>query len=191
MLFRTYLHLVENKISTNTPNFKRWFANSKVVDEHGKPMIMYHGTRGDFTKFFQGSHFGSSKAANNRLRYTRGMTGNEKIMPVYLKITNPYRVEDLDSADEASLFNSYLKKMKIGDDKNLPKINIDLARREGMYKAMQKAGYDGLVYSNRFEDNGNDSWVVFNTNQVKSAISNNGDYDQNSDHIHEFIDYKI
>lgn len=30
---------------TNTPAFKNWFRNSKVVDENGKPLPVYHGTR--------------------------------------------------------------------------------------------------------------------------------------------------
>lgn len=29
---------------TETPNFKRWFRESKVVDEQGKPKVVYHGT---------------------------------------------------------------------------------------------------------------------------------------------------
>jgi len=35
-----------NRIAvTETPEFKNWFGNSKVVDEQGRPIIMYHGTR--------------------------------------------------------------------------------------------------------------------------------------------------
>ena len=34
---------------TETPEFKRWFGNSKVVDENGKPKVMYHGSREKFT----------------------------------------------------------------------------------------------------------------------------------------------
>jgi hypothetical protein len=32
-------------------NFWRWFGDSKVVDEDGKPLVLYHGTTGDFTSF--------------------------------------------------------------------------------------------------------------------------------------------
>ena len=34
---------------TETPEFKRWFGDSKVVDENGKPKVMYHGSREKFT----------------------------------------------------------------------------------------------------------------------------------------------
>lgn len=36
---------------TDTPEFKRWFGNSKVVDANGEPLVVYHGTTGDFTIF--------------------------------------------------------------------------------------------------------------------------------------------
>ena len=36
---------------TKTKAFKDWFRDSKVVDSKGKPKIMYHGTRSDFTEF--------------------------------------------------------------------------------------------------------------------------------------------
>ena len=30
--------------STNSNNFKRWFGNSKIVDDSGNPLVVYHGT---------------------------------------------------------------------------------------------------------------------------------------------------
>jgi hypothetical protein len=35
----------------DSPEFKRWFGNSKAVDANGKPMVMYHGTASDFNAF--------------------------------------------------------------------------------------------------------------------------------------------
>jgi diguanylate cyclase (GGDEF)-like protein len=37
--------------SPNTPAFKAWFGDSKVVDEDGEPLMVYHGTTGDFDTF--------------------------------------------------------------------------------------------------------------------------------------------
>ena len=28
----------------DTPEFKAWFQNSHIVDEHGDPLVVYHGT---------------------------------------------------------------------------------------------------------------------------------------------------
>lgn len=36
---------------TETPEFKRWFGDSKVVDAEGKPLVVYHGTTADFQVF--------------------------------------------------------------------------------------------------------------------------------------------
>jgi ADP-Ribosyltransferase in polyvalent proteins len=35
----------------NSPGFKEWFAQSKIVDENGKPLVVYHGTKKDFDEF--------------------------------------------------------------------------------------------------------------------------------------------
>jgi hypothetical protein len=36
---------------TRTPEFRKWFGNSKVVDENGRPKRMYHGTGRDIEEF--------------------------------------------------------------------------------------------------------------------------------------------
>jgi hypothetical protein len=43
---------------TDTPAFKAWFGDSKVVDAEGKPLVVYHGTTADVESFdlsFSGS----------------------------------------------------------------------------------------------------------------------------------------
>ena len=34
--------------ATQTPEFKAWFGDSKVVDKSGRPRVVYHGTRSSF-----------------------------------------------------------------------------------------------------------------------------------------------
>lgn len=36
---------------TDTPEFKAWFGDSKVVDDQGKPLVVYHGTDADISAF--------------------------------------------------------------------------------------------------------------------------------------------
>ena len=36
---------------TETPAFKRWFGDSKVVDEKGEPLVVYHGSTADIAAF--------------------------------------------------------------------------------------------------------------------------------------------
>ena len=57
----------------NMAAFRAWFANSKVVDENGEPLVVYHGSHFDISSFKRtrgahfGFHFGDQEAANNRL----------------------------------------------------------------------------------------------------------------------------
>lgn len=39
------------KSQTETFQFKNWFKDSKVVDENGEPLVVYHGSSADFTEF--------------------------------------------------------------------------------------------------------------------------------------------
>jgi hypothetical protein len=48
-----------------TKAFKNWFGDSKVIDDAGKPIVVYHGTASDITEFskaLQGATTGSESA---------------------------------------------------------------------------------------------------------------------------------
>lgn len=45
------LSVSEAKAQTDTAAFKKWFGDSKVVDEDGEPLVVYHGTDADFVEF--------------------------------------------------------------------------------------------------------------------------------------------
>lgn len=144
--------------------FWEWFGGSKVTKQNGTPLVVYHFTpRGRLDSFYEGSHFGTRAAARDRFEskvnerdpddpYFREATADEVpqdvTYPVYLSIKNPKRVED----QEGSLAWDAA---------------IELAIEEG---------YDGLVYENRYEDRGSDSWVAFYPEQVKSAVGNRGTF---------------
>jgi len=75
-------------VQTDTPEFRRWFGKSKVVDEHGRPRVVYHGTNADFNEFkvefqragvqYRPGFFFAEDEATARLY-------GEKVMPVYLR----------------------------------------------------------------------------------------------------------
>lgn len=99
----------------NTDEFRRWFGQSQVVDAHGRPAVVYHGTTpwtradgsqlGDIEQFDRlasvnivkrrpsvdtlGSWFSSEPGATGAGMYA-GTTG--AIYPVYLSITKPWQV---------------------------------------------------------------------------------------------------
>lgn len=51
ILFQSEAYDTQGKADINTPEFKAWFGDSKVVDENGKPLVVYHGTGADFGTF--------------------------------------------------------------------------------------------------------------------------------------------
>jgi hypothetical protein len=95
----------------DTPEFKNWFGGSAVVDEAGKPRIVYHGTaRGDISKGIQefdtyGSNYGLmgqggyfTESPEIASEYTRkgllnlkrkGSETPQSVYPTYLSIKNP------------------------------------------------------------------------------------------------------
>lgn len=84
----------------DTPEFKRWFGDSKVVDAQGKPLVVYHGTGKDFGDVFNtqggtgktadtGAFFSSSTATANS--YASGEARN--VMPVYITLKTPLVVD--------------------------------------------------------------------------------------------------
>ena len=81
-----------------TANFKRWFGDSKVVDENGEPLVVYHGTANDITKFddrsiYEGGIYftANPRYAGGRARIAQGMGKGESqnVMPVYVRIEKP------------------------------------------------------------------------------------------------------
>lgn len=77
---------------TQTPAFKKWFGNSKVVDENGKPLVVYHGSEDEKYIFEPFSHFGTEAAARERIKSITDKRGF--IHPVYLSAANIIRVSD-------------------------------------------------------------------------------------------------
>ena len=142
----------KNLEQTETRQFKRWFKDSKVVDEDGKPLIVYHGSDADFNAFdmtkgranmdIQGAFFSpwDDDAA--------GYGGN--VRAFYLSIKNP--------ADEGTAYKA---------------LNRFKGQNEAGVKAreyLESLGYDGV-------NNGGEEYIAFHPEQIKSATDNVGLFD--------------
>jgi len=133
---------------TESRFFKRWFGDSKVVDDDGKPLVVYHG--GTFSKSDiprEGMHFGTEQAALRRMKDKRTKKETE-LNAVYLSIKKPVEVPD-----------TYIKDWSK---------TIEWAKEKG---------YDGIVYENKVEDKGSKSYIAFSPSQIKSATDNIGTFD--------------
>lgn len=112
------LELFQGGRGVDTPEFKRWFGDSKVVDENGKPLRVYHGTGNaeGLTAFDPaltgqgndqlGSGFYFTTDPTEASGYTTAVTsaagpgatklgGDQSpgVVPAFLSIKNPLRVK--------------------------------------------------------------------------------------------------
>lgn len=187
-------------------NFFDWFEDSRVRDCADLPLVVYHGTRHDFEAFRVagtfGAHFSSTPAAANDFTECDG--GN--VIPAFLSLQNPVRIKDLGAWDAYEMLDELVAAGALTVDEAMP---LRLATDEGEFEddlliaALQKRGHDGLVYLNRGEGiaaetgggfemgwsdarflksfpSAKDAYVVFQPEQVKSAIGNSGLYLKNS-----------
>lgn len=64
-----YIPYKDGMADINTPEFKNWFGDSKVVDEDGKPLVVYHGSP---NKFVYNKNY--EKNINNVQKFYQGRT---------------------------------------------------------------------------------------------------------------------
>ncbi len=189
-------------VSVRTKNFKRWFGDwesepenaSKVVDENGEPMVVYHGRSVDFNAFER--HEGS--------RYTVGMerrvvaeghffTPDEEFAETYARNAAEVRGG---KADVIACFLNIRRPMDLVDNDTFDKTykevtgwNYTLADsqdelwsimdEEGMSDKIKSKGYDGVIFAEELNDAYEPtkiSYCILDANQAKYSEGNNGDY---------------
>ncbi len=173
--------------------FERWFGDSKIVNPDGTPMMVYHGSPvGDLSVFDTAGEKSQSaekgigtKGAyfTKKPSYAYGYAGMDgSIYPVYLSIKKPLVVtgESIATTGLKGLLNrliygrdkvqveSQLDRFRAGATQYLSSEDID---------ALKAAGYDGII------NDQNSEIIVFDPNQIKSAIGNNGDFDPSNPDI--------
>lgn len=82
-------------------NFWRWFGDSKVVDEQGRPLVVYHGTNSDLSAFAsdRANYFTADPgAASVYAEGFRAPREGANVYPVYLSIQRPKWMPLTDSA---------------------------------------------------------------------------------------------
>jgi hypothetical protein len=69
-------------------NFVEWFGDSKVVDENGEPLMVYHGTDKVFDEFRDSGYFSPDR------EYAENYVDGGNVVEAYLSIKNPLVTED-------------------------------------------------------------------------------------------------
>lgn len=199
----------EQWATVRTTNFKNWFGDwendpenaSKVVDENGEPMVVWHGRSAEFNTFekkegvrfimgledkvkAEGFFFSPDKGlaeefASNSSRH-RG--GKANVVPCFLNIRRPMDLtgEDFDRIYEDVTGWEYMVGMDTQD--NL----WGIMDEEGMADKIKEKGYDGAIFVEEVDDSYEPtkiSYCALDANQIKSAENNNGDFSADNNDI--------
>ena len=173
--------------------FYKWFGDSRVTDDKGRPLIVYHGSpdvRGIFSEGFKALSRGEVFFATDRYATANSYTdpnrafdyqnAEEHVIPLYVALKNP------------TIINANGKHWK---------------ETESQVKKAKKDGSDGIIIKNSVDHYINDSrsqsstvYAFFNATQAKSALDdalvsrtdkkpiagtgpNNGDFNPGSPNI--------
>lgn len=174
---KSLAYMILKKLYENNPK-----NVSKVVDENGEPLVVYHGTGEDF-KIFQHSKIGSNTknkgifgngfyATDRRSlaeRYAKYNRPNGKVMSLFVNMRNPFRWSDPASVEIARKLGFPESRIKNG--KLLPLVEerqiLDFTAK------LKNVGYDGTIYT---YPEGGSEYCVWDSNQFKSATDNHGGY---------------
>ena len=143
------------KPQTKTLQFKKWFGKSKVVDQNGEPLVVYHGTDADFYSFDtkNGAWFSRSMEYAESMMEERN---GKNLLACYLAIKNPMIVK----ADPQ-------------------KFAADIAWEKSLIAEARTKGHDGLIIENNTDNDLEKDvfYVAFSPEQIKLAgnVDTNGE----------------
>ena len=182
-----------------TKAFKEWFGDwennpkeaSKVVDQNGEPLVVYHGTPFNFTTFKKGTEsyftndkksarFYSTDIMDTDAGDALGMTPKDaRLMPVFLNIKNPYRNEKGLIRD--SQIPKHIKENQdgaivkaIGFPHTLEIEKALVAEIKTLQKQYPELSYDEVLEKVTYK--GEVQYVIKDPNQAKSATENTGEF---------------
>ena len=173
-----------------TPQFKAWFGDwendpenaSKVVDENGEPLVVYHGTNSEFYYFdknsesntygtsqgFQGFFFTKSKGRSGDYALSKEdlKGGDAIVISAFLSLKNP----NIKDAKNQSWVNVYPEQIDNSfDNKNDGVITYNIL--------------DGATSYSYWNNNPDDNYIAFEPNQIKLADGSNTTFDGNNPDI--------
>lgn len=139
--------------------FWRWFGESKAIDDQGRPIVFYHGTGHDIQAFRESKHgnLGAGIYLTDSIKEAETYTYSPEhypnhipggnIIAVYVRTLKPYLWTEEDSYALDSVHHQ-----------------VKVARSQGC---------DSVIYTKRRSQH----LVAFTSNQLKSAVGNNGNFD--------------
>lgn len=193
-------------VTVRTIRFKNWFGDwekdpgnaSKVVDENGEPMVVFHGTLNDFDTFSKEET--SNSSSGEREMFFVGKTpevaeafgafqsfdddaAGLNIKPAFLSSKKPF-----DYKDKAQLaeFKRWAVK-NLGSKDMYDELYNSSLYGNGNWKVIESAefqkflkekGYDGFYVTERIGSSHSvENIGVFSSSQIKSSTANKGTFD--------------
>jgi hypothetical protein len=191
----------------DTPEFKRWFGDSQVVDAEGKPLVVYHGTQmGDTSDkefvFTPGANEGTDSIQSEATFFTPDIDaaleygdGRDSIFKVYLQAEDPLYVNSAEDIEEfaegycGGNLPSVLEENGGLVDGSLWETFLEAAGNyaDGMMSDFinwaREEGYDSVVFVDNTRDEGqHKTYAVFDPTQIKS-VYNLGTFDPYDERI--------
>jgi len=185
--------------TVRTPAFKNWFGDwendpknaSKVVDENGEPMVVYHGSAADFDVFDKkklgsltnteiakaGFFFASNKSAADQYAFIGGLQNpflENKLTEArafFLNIKNPYKGTNKEWSDLLNWASNGSR--KYDSPTALKKANKEFK------EFLLKENFDGVDFDNGLEI------VAFEPTQAKLADGTNTTFDPDAPSIRQ------
>lgn len=186
-----------------TPEFKNWFGDSKVVDADGKPLTVYHGTDADITEFKprgqsgaiffstspkQAEKFSGLAAVKTQARTgAEGLTG-QNIMPAYVKLEKPFDFSNRQQvADLADTLTNVYGAIELRGGVEISPESFANRMAKGDWALIEdpriasylRDNFDGFFVN----EGGVKNIGVFDPSQIKSALGNRGTFDPMSKDI--------
>jgi hypothetical protein len=123
-----------------------WFGNSKVVDDQGNPLMVYHGTQSKFETLRTPAWFSDKYEYADNFSAQWGdkgeRTSNSRVIKAYLRIENPYETDDWSDTEPSKDNPDWMQKL------------ID-------------QGYDGIHFVEHSAFGTETEWVAFYPEQIR------------------------
>lgn len=156
---------------------------SKVVDENGEPVAVYHGTpkfdRFSIFKKGSGGYLGPAIYFTNLKTYAQkyenkwGDGGN--LYDVFISLKRPLIVKSVNPAKE--ILKTIYGKDSVYDRRSQKQSYDTKILSSADIKKLQSKGYDGVIW----EYGGSKEYAVYDSSKIKSATDNIGTYSENPD----------
>ena len=174
---------VDNQGRTLSKQQQEYFKNSKVRDNNGNLLTVYHGTDKAFTEF-KNKYIQHGRAIIDGFYLTPDRTNaNEygnNIMELYANIENPLYLHNYNGVTRELIERGYANNI----DELITKYNLEtddsgvVSTAKALTKLVKKLGYDGIITTTEDNDIIDTDWsatqiVVLNSNQIKNIDNTN------------------